>query len=383
MRIALVSNFLPASGRGGAERYAGALATALAQRGHEVAFWTGDEGRLDGVDCGRLPAMAELGAGWGRPRKGLWHLREQWLPRVHRALRQRLDEFKPDVVHSHEPQLLSAAVFTAIAAADVPHVHTAHDFNLLCMRTTMSTSSGGPCGGRCLDCRLQRRVRRAAIRRRLDLLIAPSDFVRRRHLAYGVVDAPRALTIRHGAEPGRRRVRQPRAGALRLGFLGSLAPHKGVRTLLRVAEEMPAGWRLGIAGDGPLAAEVRAAADRDPRIDCRGEVDAAGRDAFLDGLDLIVIPSEWEEPATLVAVEAAVRGLPAVVSNRGGLPEGPRLGFVPSGDPAALLSLLSQLDSTPEVVASCSRTLLEEGEKYSWVTHVAAVEASLLEAARG
>lgn len=376
MKIALTSNFLPGPESGGAERYAAMLATSLAQAGHEVSLYSGDGGELPGVACRRLPAMPRLSPSASRAGKIAWHLREQWLPAVHRELRRALEVDRPDVVHSHEPQLLSAAVFTAIAAADLPHVHTAHDFNLLCSRVTM-TRKGKACGGSCAGCRLQRAIRLRAIRRRLDLLIAPSDFVRRRHLEYGALEPARALTIRHGAEAGRQRLREPRPGRLRLGFLGTLSAHKGVRTLLRAAASMPATWTLSFGGSGELAAEVAAAARSDSRIAYAGEVGEVDRDAFLDALDLIVIPSEWEEPATLVAVEAAVRGLPAVVSDRGGLPETAEAEVYAAGDSDALLGVLARMADRPETVTGHSAALLKANSVFLWPTHVRTVEAAI------
>ncbi len=372
----MTSNFLPGRGRGGAERYAATLAASLAAAGHRVTMYSGDAGAIAGVECRRLPSMSELSPTASIARRVGWHLREQWLPAVHRELGRGLEEEPPDLVHSHEPQLLSAAVFTAVAAAGLPHVHTAHDFNLLCARVTM-TRAGTPCGGGCAGCRLQRAVRVRAIRRRLDLLIAPSDFVRERHLEYAVAAPARALTIRHGATPGSERLRQPEAGRLRLGYLGALSPHKGVPTLLRAAASMPAGWTLAFAGAGPLEGEVRAAVGRDSRISFAGEVDEGERDAFLDGLDLLVIPSEWEEPATLVAVEAAVRGLPAVVSDRGGLPETPWATVFAAGDSEALLAALAELDRKPAIVSDCSASLLSSSSAYRWSTHLKAVEGAL------
>jgi glycosyltransferase involved in cell wall biosynthesis len=372
----MVSNLLPGPGRGGAERYAGMLAAGLAARGHEVVLHSGEAGRVPGVTCRQLPGMPAPDAHAGAARKAAWHAREQWLPRVHRALRTSLRTTRPHVVHSHEPQLLSAAVFTAIAAERLPHVHTAHDFNLLCARVTM-TRGGRPCGGRCADCRIQRAIRVGALRRRLDRLVAPSDFVRERHVAYGVVPRECAVTIRHGAESGSQRVRRRSPGRLAVGFLGTLAPHKGVRTLLRAAAAMPPGWTLALAGAGPLEAEVRAAAARDARVAYAGELDAAGRDAFLDGLDVLAIPSEWEEPATLVAVEAAVRGLPAVVSDRGGLPETPHAVAFPAGDADALLAALATFEQSPDQLERRSQALVDAGGAFAWTTHLDAVEALL------
>jgi glycosyltransferase involved in cell wall biosynthesis len=42
---------------------------------------------------------------------------------------------------------------------------------------------------------------------------------------------------------------------------------------------------------------------------------------FLDAVDLLVVPSLWEEPFGLVAVEGMARSLPVVVTESGGLVE--------------------------------------------------------------
>src|SRR5947199_247951 len=112
--------------------------------------------------------------------------RDQWSPSVHRALKRELAVERPDVVWSHEPQGLSAAVFTAIAAVRLPHVHTAHDLNLLCLRTSM-TRDGSFCGGRCLECRVQRTFRVGAIKLDLSRLIGVSRYICERHIRAGVV----------------------------------------------------------------------------------------------------------------------------------------------------------------------------------------------------
>jgi glycosyltransferase involved in cell wall biosynthesis len=42
---------------------------------------------------------------------------------------------------------------------------------------------------------------------------------------------------------------------------------------------------------------------------------------FMDAMDVLVVPSLWEEPFGLVAVEGMARSLPVVVTRSGGLQE--------------------------------------------------------------
>jgi glycosyltransferase involved in cell wall biosynthesis len=374
MRIALVTSALMADTHGGAEKYVEDAARSLAAR-HDVFVVTGSRAPLDGIAVARLPGLPYHDAGTGSASsRVLWHARDQWRPSVHRALVGVLDERRPDVVWTHEPQGLSAAVFTAIASQRARHVHTAHDLNLLCVRTSM-TRDGTYCGGSCLDCRIQRTIRGGAIRRRLDRFIGVSAYITERHVQAGIVDRERSETIRVGAQPGRARERAP-STPLTIGYIGALAQHKGVRTLLRAMQDAPPDWRLVLAGTGPLAAEAAAAARDDARIDYVGFVAAEAKDDFFDRLDLLVVPSEWEEPGPFVVVEAALRGIPAVVSNRGGLPESPESRTFAAGDPDALRSAIASF-VTGDDLTTASRRLLATADDRTWASHVARVERLL------
>lgn len=379
MRLALISSMLLADTKSGAELYVENAARALAER-HDVIVLTGSAATLDDVATVRLPALPILDRSRPPVVRVLWHALDQWLPSVHAAVSRELKRFQPDVVATHHPQGLSAAVFTAIAVRRLPHVHTAHDLNILCARTTM-TRDGEFCGGRCLGCRVQRTFRSSAIKLDLSRLIGVSRYICERHVRAGVVPADRAIPLRLGALPGPARLRNPQGGAVTLGFIGTLAPHKGVRTLLAAIQSTAEPWRLVVAGAGPLEEEVRSAARSDDRIEYVGHVVGAEKDAFFDRCDLVVIPSEWEEPATFVAVEAAVRGIPTVVSARGGLNEAPESRSFRSGAPEELLRAIRWYLEEPRRVEEASARLLERREEYEWSTHVRRLEAILAEVA--
>jgi glycosyltransferase involved in cell wall biosynthesis len=378
MRLALIATLLPADTRGGAEAYVEAVARSLAER-HDVVVLTGSKApEVDGIPTVRLPRLPILQHAAPWPGRVLWHALDQWLPHVHTAVARELRRIEPDLVVTHNPQGLSAAVFTAVAEVGVPHVHTAHDLNLLCARTTM-TRGGEFCGGRCAGCVVQRRIRGAALRRNLAILIGVSRYVCERHVREGIVPREKAKAIRLGAAPGRTRLRRLGGDDLRLGFIGALAPHKGILTLVEALRRTSEPWRLSVAGSGHLDSQIAAAARQDPRIEFLGHVSGDRKDAFFDGLDLVVIPSEWEEPATFVAMEGAVRGIPAVVSHRGGLPETPEARTFRAGDADELVRAIRWFVEQPERLEDASTRLLANRKDYEWATHVAGVERILHE----
>jgi glycosyltransferase involved in cell wall biosynthesis len=210
-------------------------------------------------------------------------------------------------------------------------------------------------------------------------MICVSQYICDRHVDAEAV--PRELTavIRLGADPGTSRIRRLDGAEVRLGFIGSLGHHKGILTVLEAFRRVPSQWRLLIAGTGPLAADVEREASLDHRISYLGHVSGEQKDAFFDALDLVVIPSEWEEPATFVAVEAAVRGLPAVVSDRGGLPETPEARTFRARDADDLVRAIRWFLDEPGRLEQHSRRLLADQHRFLWSTQMGRVEHLLEE----
>lgn len=119
-------------------------------------------------------------------------------------------------------------------------------------------------------------------------------------------------------------------GEVAVGVLGRISRTKGQRlfleALLPLLEEFPA-LRLFVAGAADFedpgeeeALRAMAAACPDPsRVVITGRMVESR--PFLDALDVLVVPSLWDEPFGLVAVEGMARSLPVVVTRSGGLVE--------------------------------------------------------------
>jgi glycosyltransferase involved in cell wall biosynthesis len=79
--------------------------------------------------------------------------------------------------------------------------------------------------------------------------------------------------------------------------------------------------RLLIAGLGPLEPDVRALADRDERVTYLGAVSMDELTTIRQRCCAAVVPSLWEEPFGLTAVEAMASATPTVTTGTGGLAE--------------------------------------------------------------
>ncbi|MGI8631482.1 MAG: glycosyltransferase family 4 protein [Solirubrobacterales bacterium] len=134
-----------------------------------------------------------------------------------------------------------------------------------------------------------------------------------------------------GSEPpGRSGGDRHRGEGVRVGFVGSLEPRKGVSELIEAAQralpEQP-GASLEIVGAAPpgdkgayarRCVELAGAGPGADQISFAGPVAAAAE--TLDRYDVLCVPSR-SEPYGTVAAEAAARGVPVIATRVGGLAE--------------------------------------------------------------
>lgn len=119
------------------------------------------------------------------------------------------------------------------------------------------------------------------------------------------------------------RIRTLARDALRLGFLGRLHRGKRVDALIRTLPRLGERVTLTVAGSGPeegalvvLAGDIGVA----DRVDWRGFIEGEEKQAFFRGIDLLVLPSDYD-CFGMAAAEAMTEGIPVIVSDRTGIAE--------------------------------------------------------------
>lgn len=248
---------------------------------------------------------------------------------------------QPDVAHFHNTfMMLSPSVYYACKDAGVPVVQTLHNYRLLCPSAILYRHGRvcEACAGRAVA---WPGVQHACYRgsaaatavtagmltvhrllgtwaRAVDRYIAITEFARRKFVEAGlpaekVVVKPNFLDV----DPGT----GEHDGGYCL-FVGRLTEEKGVRTLLAAWRLLGGRVPLKIAGDGPLAPEVAAAAAAAPSIEWVGPRSRAEVVALMKRAALLICPSVWYEGGSpMVVVEAFATGLPVVSSRLGGMAE--------------------------------------------------------------
>jgi len=158
-------------------------------------------------------------------------------------------------------------------------------------------------------------VRRTLHARAVDAWIANSRYVAGRHASVGIQAAVLPCFVEPPA--GDRLPFADRSGAL---FVGRLDADKGVRDVLRIAELLPS-MDVTLAGRGPLEGEVAEAAHGSPNLTFAGGLDRAEVIRLLSRARVCLMPSRWQEPGGIAALEAMSVGTPVIAYASGGLAE--------------------------------------------------------------
>jgi glycosyltransferase involved in cell wall biosynthesis len=341
----LVIHLLPAFGMGGAERLVLDLSSGLMEKGFDVEVF----GILDGG------VLETSFADRGIPTR-VFRRRDPFGISTVRDLVRMFRLERPAIVHTH---LFGADAWGRLAAflARVPTViSTEHNVN----------------PSYAWIHRLVNRI----FARKTKAVVAVSQAVKETSIERDHVSPEKIRVITNGID-----MRQviPRGAhgfhdVPRLITVGRLYPQKDHATLFKALALVKRPWRLSIAGDGPLRAELASLAQR---LNIASRITWLGIRQDVPNLlatsDLFCFPSRWEGLGN-AALEAAAAGLPVLLSDIPPLREAFMSSdalFAPPGDvPAWAHAISSILDDPGKTVTRAARAAPSIQAKYSLDTMV-------------
>jgi glycosyltransferase involved in cell wall biosynthesis len=370
MNIVIGVHHFPPKYCGGAEWRAYRTAAALLRAGHQATVVCVEQ--IDDTSVKSFASRTEVFEGVtvhrlsfnlaGAPDPLQWEYDNPW---VGGYLRKMFAAQRPDLFHLISGYLMTGSALQAAQEVGIATAVTLTDFWFLCRRVSMlrtdhtiSTLPIDPL--RCARClgEERRRYRWPAhiapgvmekfwqlhgeyhdyftqrwefLQARLaatDLAICPSNFLRKMYLDAGM-RARRMEFLRQGHSFGdlsASDLAKPPAPLLRVGYLGQIAPLKGVHVLADAVRSLPnQPLALHIHGDGGLHpryySDLEKAAAADRRIMLHGAYSRAQLTSVLRNLDVIVVPSLWYENSPNVILEAFAHATPVIASDFGGMAE--------------------------------------------------------------
>lgn len=331
-------------------------------------------------------------------------------PAVRAAFEALLDELQPDVVHFWNLHNLGMSLPGSCRARGLPTVLSSNNYWALCARLYLFDERLQRCEGssrdgtKCARCVGQPAAATAhAERRREGIRMLREDIDV--HLA--VSRRVRDLYVQNGDDPAHVRVlrQEPpevaaiwqRTGScrpivdelrrpLRIGFLGSVLPHKGVHVLVQALQLLPAGSAVCVVlGDQqPHYLTQLQQLDATRRVHFHGAYAQQALPELLGTLDVVVVPSVWDDCAPYVVAEALAARCPVIGSRSGGIPDfvvdGGNGWLFPPGDAAALAQRLRSFREDPWLLGRMQRAIEAPRGLAQFADDVRAVYAEVVRA---
>jgi len=271
--------------------------------------------------------------------------------------RKLLDEFQPDVVHLNNIHTQLSPIIAQIAHdRGIRFVWTLHDYKLLCPKYDC-LREGKPCelcfNGKKTNvlkhsCVKGSRIAsiiawleavkwsREKLESSVDAFICPSRFMKAK-MAQGGYRSEKLHALHNFFDPKKLEGDLPEKKD-HYCYVGRLSEEKGIKTLLKVAAQLP--YTLKVLGTGPLEAELREEYSNHPQIEFLGHVDWVTIKSTLGAARCSVLVSEWYENCPLSILESLALNTPVIGANIGGIPEMIKVPFdgsiIEPGDEQAL-----------------------------------------------
>ncbi|HEX6462484.1 MAG TPA: glycosyltransferase family 4 protein [Candidatus Saccharimonadales bacterium] len=350
---------------GGAEKSVLLLKEYLEKHGHQVRIVASShranppqhhfaDYEFEEIDTPNRPLLA----------KALDHL---WYRPSHKALRQAIAEFTPDIVHFHTMgQLSPSAIFAIAGTPAILTVHGPEEYTrgllewslpkqlFRAEHITKSQLSFLGKGYYFYFKFLQRPIYNLAFRRHITRLLAPS-----RYMANVLEKENYRVPIRqlyNGIELPPHQKIQNRHNLL---YVGRLEHVKGVDVLLEalriVAKQLPT-VHLSIVGDGAIRPQLEQFVHKyqlSKHVTFCGWLKGKAVYKKYAESTAVVIPSIWPENLPTVCLEALATGRPVIGTKSGGIPEliddGTTGRLVAKGSAAELASAIHDVLSWPHL----------------------------------
>lgn len=279
-----------------------------------------------------------------------------------------LREEKPDLLHVHH---LAGHAFSLVRVArrlGIPIILQIQDWWFLCARVNLFHRDGHRCSGpslqKCADCvtltrvapnKLAHAMRIHAAREALaaaNAFIAGSQAIRNDYADLVPRDTPFHVIPYGIAIDATPAPRTPVAGRVRFGYVGSIAPHKGVHVAVAAMRELDA--ELHVWGNASAYPEYVASMEHGANVVFEGPFREDDKPRVFASMDVLLVPSIGLESFGLAAREAMTCGVPVIATSGGALDEmfAPDVcgDFVPPGDADALRALLQRVASDPSII---------------------------------
>lgn len=336
MKILLVNSWYAPNSVGGADISTRKLANELSKRNLDIEVLTCDKHDFDDyVDeilvhrrkFENIDSWCNYHSLKGL-KKILYKSLDYYNFRNKKTITKLLNEIKPDIIHTNNVNGISPIIWRVSKKLNIPVIHTCRDYHLLCHKTTLVNRNGQTCNNPTILCKIYRFFYRISSKN-VNVCTAPSQYTLNQFINLEYFQNARNAVIFNAIDyklelvKGLLEKRTSRTrNSFKIIFLGALEKHKGIDVLLEAFKEIKNDdLVLYIAGKGSFEKEIVNASKKDNRIKYLGFLDKNDLQMYLEDSDVLVCPSNWQEPFGRVIIDAYKVAMPVIVSDIGGLSE--------------------------------------------------------------
>lgn len=314
MKILLVNSYYYPNIVGGAEISVQILSEYLASESNEVYVLCVDKnvGKeiINNVNVIRMPVIninlkTKIGGMISR------YLINHFNIFIYKKYKNIIKEMAPNIIHTNNLYGISPLIWKIANKLNIPIVHTARDYSLFQRNWGLTKIS-------------------KVYTKMVKGFIAPSEFTLKYYTERGFFKKCILRKVVHNSivydeceylEISKRKIKQ-KSKKIKFAFLGRYEENKGVLWLIETFQKIGnIDYELYLFGGGSLEKKI---------IDMITNLDNIFEEGFLQSeelyrrlkeIDVIIVPSLWDEPFGRVILDAYCNMIPVIVTNRGGMPE--------------------------------------------------------------
>lgn len=250
-----------------------------------------------------------------------WHAKDANNKGYDKKIKSIFESYKPDILFTNNLSGFSTRIWELAKHKNIKIVHTLRDYYLQCPKTTKFKNKHN-CESLCLDCKVLTAIKKRNSAK-VDYVIGISNFVLQDHLKQGYFKNVNSEVIYNGFkfDYKPRDLKLLNKDKVTFGYIGQINKEKGVELMLKsfVGLNNENKWNLLVAGNvKPEYFEVLKRINDSNKIKYLGY---ANNKSFFEKIDVLIVPSLWNEPFGRVVLEGIINNKVVITSKNGGINE--------------------------------------------------------------
>ncbi|WP_213811145.1 glycosyltransferase, partial [Klebsiella michiganensis] len=242
-----------------------------------------------------------------------------------KSIEKILEDIKPDILITSTIEDVSSIIWKIAHKKNIKVIHILRSYSLLCTNANMYKKEN--CTHQCNSCSIISKPKKINSQY-VDIVVGISDYILKKHKNLGYFQKAKEKVIYNicsDIQLIQKEEKKAEDDRLKIGYLGRIHETKGIDlifdSLRHFSDEDKGKISLRIAGNGDdkyLSFLSKIAQKNNIETLFVGSVNQYD---FLNRIDLLIVPSKWQEPFGRVIVESIMSSVPVLVSNKGGMPE--------------------------------------------------------------